>query len=306
MIIKYQCFRYPSILTKYSELKDSRVNEIKPNIKKHKGTPEEQVWKKEDAFAKLVLNSTSGLIDQQYSYLYYPEGAMKMRLCGQLILLKLTEVLTMRNFNVVSLNTDGIEVILPKNRLEEYYSVVDEISKHFDLVFEHEQYKSIRYKSVNSYIAIYDNGSTKKKGEFVTHPNLEDGWDELVIPKVVEMYYTKGIPIRMILNDPYKYGLHIYDFCLSKKISKNYQVWWNNLKQQNLNRFYVSKKGAYLYKQKGTKSKMENVLKGFPIMLYNKHEEKPFNEYNVYLPYYIQKIEKMINVFDNNQTTLFQ
>ena len=86
---------------------------------------------------------------------------------------------------------------------------------------------------------------------------------------------------------------------------KQFTLYWNGNKVQNLNRFYVSKKGAYLYKQKGTKSKMENVLKGFPIMLYNKHEEKPFNEYNVYLPYYIQKIEKMINVFDNNQTTLF-
>lgn len=86
---------------------------------------------------------------------------------------------------------------------------------------------------------------------------------------------------------------------------KQYQVWWNGNKVQNLNRFYISKKGAYLYKQKA-QGKMENVLKGFPIQIYNKHEEKPFEEYNVYLPYYIQKIEKIINVFDNNQTNLFK
>lgn len=218
LLRRFNCFRYPSIQAQYNELIRYRLDEVKPNIKKYKGTNEESKWKKEDAFAKLILNSTSGLIDQQYSYLYYPEGAMRMRLCGQLIMLKAIESFTQEGFNVVEINTDGITSVIKRTDLDKYYSIANKIADDFNLVFEHEIYKSIRYKSVNSYIAIYENGYVKKKGEFVTHPNLEDGWDELVIPKVIELYYTKGIPIRTILNNPYEYGLHIYDFCLSKKM----------------------------------------------------------------------------------------
>lgn len=304
-IQRYKCFRYPSIQTEYSELIEYRLNEIKPNAKKYKGTDKEDKWKKEDAFVKLILNGVSGLIDMEYSYLYNPEGAMKMRLIGQLTLLRTTEKLLSNGFNVISLNTDGCECIVMRKDINKYYSVINEIEQQFSIAFEHEQYKSIYYRNVNSYIAIYDNGRTKKKGEYVTEPNLEDSWDELVIPKVLEMYYTKGLDPRVILSDPYAYGLHIYDFCLSKKVGKQFSIYWNGKKTQNLNRFYVSKKGAYLYKQKDTKSKMENVLKGCPVMLYNKHEEKPFKDYNVDIVYYLKKIEKMIYYFDNNQTSLF-
>jgi len=54
---------------------------------------------------KLVLNSLSGLLDNQYSWLYYPEGAMKMRLQGQLVLTKAVENLAIADFQVVSVNT---------------------------------------------------------------------------------------------------------------------------------------------------------------------------------------------------------
>jgi hypothetical protein len=304
LIRKLKCFRFSSIQTQYEELIEYRLNEIKPNVKRFKGTDEEVKWKKEDTFVKLILNGVSGLIDMEYSYLYNPEKAMLMRLCGQMILLRTVEKLLQNNYNVISVNTDGIEAIVPKDKIKDYYDIVNGIGEFFDLVFEHEQYKAIYYRSVNSYIAIYDNGKTKKKGEYVTSPNLEDGWDELVIPKVLEMYYTKDLDPRTILSDPYKYGLHIYDFTLSKKIAKSYTLWWNNTPQQNLNRFYVSKKGAYLYKQKA-QGKKENVLKGCPIMLYNKHEEKRFEEYFVDTVYYLKKIEEMIYYFDNNQLNLF-
>lgn len=305
-LLKYlKCFRYPSIQSEYDELMRYRLEDVKPNVKKYKGTDEEDKWKKEDTFAKLILNGVSGLIDMEYSYLYNPEGAMKMRLNGQLIMLKAIERFIQEGFNVIEVNTDGVTSIIKRTNLERYKVIADEIANKFNLVFEHEQYKSIYYRNVNSYIAIYDNGRTKKKGEYVTEPNLEDSWDELVIPKVLEMYYTKGLDPRVILSDPYAYGLHIYDFCYSMKIGKAYQVWWMNKKQQQLNRFYVSKKGAYLYKKKDVKNKMENVLKGCPVMLYNKHEEKEFKDYNVDMVYYIKKIEKMIYRFDNNQSKLF-
>lgn len=298
LIINYKTIRFPEVLARYFGVKAERL------IAKKAGD------KRKDTFFKLILNSISGLLDNVHSWLYYPEGAMRLRLIGQLILTKVVETCILNNWQVVSCNTDGIEVIIPKEDMIEvdgkfigkYPDVLKSVEKQFNLDLEHEIYRKIVYANVNNYIAITEKGKVKRKGFFKLdfdekgNPEipLGDSVNELVVPKMLNLYYTKGIKAEEVLNEPEKFGLKIYDFCRSNKIDKSYTVYWNQEQQQRLNRYYVCPSAPYLYKQKRGKKTMENVLSGWGVMIYNEHVEKPLGDYNVDTRYYLSKVNEVI------------
>lgn len=306
-IENWSAFRFPEVLSTYVNFKHLRITETKPGMKKHsKGSPEWTDYFQQDLFYKLILNGVSGLLDMEHSWLFNPEGIMKVRCGGQLILLTLMEKCILNNIDVLSLNTDGLEVRMKKDQYPLYLDLVKQTEQQFNVQFEREKYNKIIYQNVNSYIAILENDSSKKKGDFVTQPELGNSVNFLVIPKMLEQYFTKGIYPKEFLSNIEKHNLHIYDFCASFKVSRDYQVIWNNEKQQRLNRFYVSKQGAFLYKQKNTKTKPDNMLKGVPVWLYNNHVEKPLLEYNIDFNYYISETNKIISEIERHgQTTLF-
>ena len=294
LMINYHCLRYKEVLERYIEVKTERLI-----AKKAKD-------KAKDTFLKLILNSTSGLIDNQHSWLYFPEGAMRLRLIGQLILTKCIEECILNNWQVVSANTDGIEVIVPKNELNKYKELLDNTCRLFNLDLEHENYSKIVYKNVNNYIAVTEDGKYKQKGLFVPKPILGNSVDELVIAKALEAYYTKDIQPREFISNPNKYDLHIYDYCKSNKIGKDFIVYHNGEIQQQLNRYYFSKKGAYLFKQKNGVGTMQHVNVGQAVILFNNYEEKSWEDYNINYNYYVSATQKIIDEIANfNQLTLF-
>ena len=294
LIINYNCIRFPEVLQRYLEVKNERII-----AKKAKD-------KSKDSFLKLILNSTSGLLDNQHSWLYYPEGAMRLRLIGQLILTKCIEQCIINKWQVVSANTDGIEVIVPRHMLKQYQEILDMVCNKFKLDLEHEYYNKIVYKNVNNYVAITKDGKYKQKGLFVPNPVLGNSVDELVIAKALEAYYTKDISPKEFITNPEKYGLHIYDYCKSNKIGKDFVVYWNGEIQQQLNRYYFSKKGAYLFKQKYGQGTMQHVNVGQPVIIYNVHKETSWEDYNIDYNYYIASTQKIIDEIANfNQLVLF-
>lgn len=261
--------------------------------------------KNKDATYKLTLNSASGLLDNKHSWLYYPEGAMKMRLMGQLIMTKTIEELAIADFKVISVNTDGTEVIVPKEREQEYLNIVNNIGLFFNLDFEHDIYKKIVYKNVNNYTCINQEENIKVKGSyFITEPNLGDSCDNLIISQALENYFLYNIPPEEYIT---KDCHHIYKFCMSKKVDKSYNVVWGEEQlSQRLNRFYVSKKGKYLYKNR--KGKSSHMLKNWGVNIYNEHEEKSIIEYNIDYRFYISETRKIINEIEipnKIQFTLF-
>lgn len=277
LIINYKCIRYQEVFERYTAIKNERII-----AKKAKN-------KSKDAFLKLCLNGVSGELDNTYSWLYYPEGALKMRLIGQLILTKFIETCVNNNWQVVSANTDGIEVIIDKSDIDTYKQTLDNDAKLFNLDLEHEVYTQIAYCTVNDYIAQTESGKIKHKGMFLTEPEIGSSNDFLIIAKALEAYFINNIkPEEFIRNHK-----NIYDFCAAKKISKDYQIYWNQAKQQQLNRFYISKKGAYLYKKKHNKNTMENVLKGYGVELFNRFEKR--DNYNINYDYYIQQTNSIIH-----------
>jgi len=302
LIINYQCIRFPEVLQKYIQVKDERI--IAKKAKE----------KQKDLFFKLILNSTSGLLDMEHGWLYYPEGAMRMRLIGQLILTKCVEMCLINNWQVISANTDGIEVIVPRHQLKQYKEILDITCNKFNLDLEHEHYEKIVYKNVNSYIAKTESGDVKRKGFFKLPFNekgqkeipLGDSVDEVVISKALHNYYINNIEPKEFISNPDKYELHIYDYCKSNKINKDWTVYHNNEVVQNLNRYYFSKNAPYLLKRKNGQGNFHQVNVGEGVILFNNFKEKNWKDYNINYNYYISKTNKIIEEINNyNQLTLF-
>ncbi len=292
-MINHQLFRFNSVLKRFTEMKDERV-EAKKNKEKSK-----------DALFKLILNGTSGLLDQEYSWLYYPEGAMKLRLLGQLVITLVIERLVLAGFQVLSANTDGIECIVPKNRLEEYYQIVNQVGTETNLNFEHQKYKKIVYANVNNYIALTEDNKIKQKGSyFLTEPELGNSVDYLVIPKALQAWYIDGVkPEDFVVNHK-----NVLDFCCSQKVDKSYHIMWTDRnfvskKQQRLNRFYASTKGGYIYKCRD--GKQSHLMKQSGVTIYNNHKEDIFPD-DINYKFYISQIKTIINqIKNNNQLQLF-
>lgn len=237
----------------------------------------------------------------EHSWLRNNIGIMKVRCGGQLILLTLMEKCILNNIDVLSLNTDGLEIYIENTKINLYLSLVKEVEQQFNVRFEREKYQKIVYSSVNDYVAILENGNLKKKGMFVTDPELGNSVNFLIVPKLLERYFIYGIqPEHAILDSKY----HIYDFCASQKVDKSFSVEWSGKKQQRLNRYYVCKSGAYLYKCKGDTK--HHMLKGWGVQLYNKHEEKEISQHNIDYRYYLGEVRKIISTIENhNQLKLF-
>jgi len=293
-IINHGICRFTEVLEKYSNIKIERLE-----AKKLK-------QKQKDTFLKLILNSFSGLIDNEYSWLYYPEGALKLRILGQLQMLKALDECIEKGYRVLALNTDSIDVIIDKNQEQEYYDVISKVEKQYNLVFEHEEIEKTIYSNINNYIQLSKSGKVKKKG-FYKHGDdipLGDSVNEQVVPKALELYFIKNIPIEESIMNPDKYGFHIYDYCKSNKIAKNYDVIYENRKIQNLNRYYFSKSRPYLFKVKKEKSTYEHVNVGEGVELFNKYEEKSWKDYGINYSHYISKARKIINEVQTEQIQL--
>jgi len=296
-IINNKFIRFIEVLGVYGNLKTLRIL-AKKNKEKLK-----------DLFYKLILNGTSGLLDQEHSWLYYTEGAIGLRMTGQLQLLRTLEELTINNFEVLSLNTDGVECKIEKSREKEYEDLMLNLEKEFNLNWEHDTYEWIRFSNINNYIAKTVSGKFKRKGlyklDFDEQGNREiplgDSVNFLIIPKIINKHLDTKIPVKELVTNWKKYGFHIYDFCASMKADKSFEIFWNNKKQQQLNRFYASRQGAYLYKKKN--NKLHHMLADSGVIIFNKYEDK--EDYNINYNFYIKSIMEILNGFIENRNTLF-
>ena len=129
---------------------------------KHEGKKQEQLP------LKLILNTTYGCQNNKYNDLYDPRGARGTCYTGQLLITELTQkIYNIGNVQLIQLNTDGIMVKLPKNKLDEYYKVCNDFSKKCGIELEYDIIKKIIQRDVNNYCMQYgdeNHTSIKAKG----------------------------------------------------------------------------------------------------------------------------------------------
>ena len=263
-----------------------------------------------DAF-KYAINGLSGNLQSQYSWTYDPELVVKLRINCQLMILMLIEKFDLLGAEIVQSNTDGILIKIKKSLLPEIEKAKDEWCKLTKLSMSKEEFERFYQYDVNNYIGvkkgfkeIKDPELIKKKGFFVDETNLGKGMSPKVIAKSLINYFVYNISPEETLKE----DKDIRDYLTYQRVSRDFIVEYNGEKALHINRFYMSINGGILIKykmEKGGKAQATRLCATSPVTIYNKFEDKPFEEYKVNYRYYKNEIYKIINELEINQLSLF-
>ncbi len=260
---------------------------------------------------KLALNSVYGKSNDEHSFLYDPLYTMKTTLNGQLMLTMLIEKLVLAGFQVLMVNTDGLECFVPKDKMGVYYSICKVWEANTKLVLEYVEYSKMIIRDVNNYISVSNKGKVKYKGMFEIEKELHKDNSFKIIPIALSEFFVNGVPIEHTIKN----HSNIYDFCGRQKFKgKDYgethvlEYDENNLaidkitKQQKNVRYYLSNKGCNFIK-KYAKGTDQFIHKGLNITIFNKYELK--EDYDVNYSFYIKETQKEIDNILTNQLELF-
>lgn len=283
---------------------------------------------------KIVLNSAYGLSNEQHGYLYDPQYTFSITVNGQLLLLKLAELLKkyVPSLMFYQLNTDGVTIGYDPKDAVGVEEAMTRWKNRTRLKLEDKYYSKMVIVDVNNYLAIDTKGGVKRKGLFGYSLNPEDkemdyhkNPSELIVPKALEKYFVDGIDVKetIMKHDD------IYDFCLGVKIKRDfelseyyYDATDNRIKKRKIDqtvvRYFVSKSTEKLKKEytkeymaehlakleekgkKGKNSKSSELSAGWNTSLFNVYKEKKMPEYKIDYQYYIQEARKVIDQVEPN------
>lgn len=252
---------------------------------------------------KLVLNSVTGKMQQETSWLYDPKSVFKIRINGQLILLMLVDILLQYNCEIIQVNTDGVMFIAKKDQESDIMESVSKLEQLTKLSFEADRYEAFYQYAVNDYFGVTDKNEIEKRGMFITESILGKGLAPTIIPKAVIAYLTKNIPLEKTIcecND-------IYEFLMAQRVDKKFKVEYDNHYIQRINRYYASTNGYWLYKVKETEDGLsyENMLKKSGVTILNKIDDTSTFDKNINYAYYLSEARKIVNELQCRQLDLF-
>lgn len=144
---------------------------------------------------KIVLNGTFGKLFSRYSIFYAPEFGIAVTIGGQLSLLMLIERLEVSGIEVISANTDGIEMKVPFGKQWLADSIIEWWKARTGLGMSGGNYWALYARDVNNYIRIELDGSTKRKGVFRESGLLENKHPDCdICADAVVAFLTRGVP----------------------------------------------------------------------------------------------------------------
>ena len=257
---------------------------------------------------KLTLNSVTGKMQQEESWMYDPFNVFRIRINGQLILLMLVDRLLELNCKIVQINTDGVMFIAKKTAKDEIQETVSEVERITQLTFESDNYEVFYQYTVNHYFGVVEGyGQShnpeliEKRGMFRTEPVLGKGLAPAVIPKAVINYFLTKQPVSEFIRQQ----TDIHDFLMSQRTDKKFKVRHGDQFVQRINRYYASTNGYSLYKV-DKDGKEENMLTKSGVTILNKMDDLPITERHVNYNYYISEANKIIADLSYQQLELFQ
>jgi hypothetical protein len=234
---------------------------------------------------KIVLNSAYGLSNDKHSFIKDSLLTMQTTVNGQLLLVQLMEELceNIPGARPVMVNTDGGEIVFPR----EYEPVYDKIclawEKMTNLVLEYEYYEKLIIWDVNNYIGIfkpyevsfekateiYENAYPKPlikkingkfyhypiklKGRFEIDKDLHKNKSNRIKAIAIYNYFVHGIDPEKTVKE----NKNIYDFCAAVRAKGKWKILQTciedgamfNEQTQKTVRYVVSKKGCKLVKE---------------------------------------------------------
>lgn len=267
--------------------------------------------KVENETLKLALNGLTGMLQNQYSWVYDPMMVFRIRINGQLMLLMLIEAVTTAGFQLLQANTDGIFVRVDNARFDEYLSICAEWENKTRLKLEHDEFERFYQYAINDYIGVkkgwsetHDPKLIKKKGLFIDEPILGKGLAPLIIPEAINKYFVEGIsPEETVYN-----CTDILKFCTFQKVAKDFHVEYGGEEVRHINRYYMSTNGKRLMKYKlenGTKIRLTNMCADSGVTLYNKFDDISISDRHINYRYYLNEVYKIITPLNSQQLSLW-
>lgn len=262
---------------------------------------------------KLSANSVYGKSNDKFSFLYDPQFTMSITINGQLLLAMLAEQLAqIPDSQVLMINTDGIEIMIPRDQEYLYKDICEYWEKDTKLTLEYIDYQKMVIKDVNNYISQSTAGKIKRKGFYEYNKELHQDNSFMIVPKALEAFFLHGIDVGHTIRS----HSDIYDFCGRQKFKgkdygETHEVAYDDdnlpydkvTKQQKNTRYYISSPGHTFIKQykKGTQA---FINKGYQVTIFNQYIEKPMNEYKINYDFYIKECYKEIDQIIDKQTLL--
>lgn len=294
---------------------------------------------------KLSLNGGAyGRLNTKRDWQEDPSAMLQVTIGCQLEILMIIEALVLKDFNVVSANTDGFDVLFKRSRLDEFFEICTYYEKKIGNSelgnIEYTEFEWIAQTSVNDYIAKkkgeWVNGNfiphvskepgdnLKQKGDFEVYKELHKNSSFTIFPLAYEKYFNEGIdPEDFIIKHD-----NIFDFCARSNSGSTYyhEAYKNNqsYKLPKLIRYYVSKDGLHIKKivkdEVDTNANDTNVQPAEELKtVCNKLPKEDYEKHlsNVNRKWYINKVKETIfaiengykpkknKIIDKNQLSLF-
>jgi hypothetical protein len=252
----------------------------------------------ENAMLKLALNGVYGDSNNQFSIFYDPLFTMSITLNGQLLLCVLAEgLMEIEGLTLIQLNTDGLSVRVPRANKWLVDTAAAAWQHKTKLQLEEAVYKAMFIRDVNNYLAVYENGTVKRKGAYEYDMDWSQNAGGLVIAKVAEKVLVDGAPIRKTLEQ----WPDIMDFMLRTKVPRSSYLAVEHdgvtSQLQNITRYYIAEGGGRLFKwmpplaKKPGEWRKIGVEAGWGVQPCN--DIRDAGKLPVDFNYYIQEIEKL-------------
>lgn len=234
---------------------------------------------------KIVLNSVYGLSNENHSFLKDSLLTMRITCNGQLLLVQLLEELceNIPGARPIMVNTDGGEIIFPKEYEDVYNTICKEWEKKTDLILEYEYYEKLIIWDVNNYMGVYKSKEidfdkatklfnseypkplikkinnnyhhfpVKLKGRFEINKALHKNKSYRIKTMALYNYFIHNLPIEKTLNE----CTNIYDYCAGIRAKGLWKIkqtcvedgtLYNHDTQKTV-RYFISKKGCKLIKE---------------------------------------------------------
>ena len=257
---------------------------------------------------KIILNSTYGLTGDANSFLYDPRMTMQITINGQLLLSKLAEMVSLAipEAQPLMFNTDGLEMMIPNDKIDTYKSICSVWELMTQLSLEHDQYSKMIIRDVNNYMAITKDGKVKCKGAFEWEDlakkkvaTFHKNKSFLIIPKAIYAWFVHGTKPEDFLDQ----NQNIFDYCGAVKAKAGWHfvdrrlVDGNlvNTKLQKIVRYYISDTGCKMVKCHQDTREIQVESGEWLQTTVNKIDtSKAFDKYDINKKYYLEEIYKQI------------
>lgn len=227
---------------------------------------------------------------------------MQVTINGQLMTMTLIEELELNGIHVISANTDGIVIKLPRDKFDVYKDITNRWNETNKMGADYETYKIIVSRDVNNYFDIQEDGTVEYKGALDPKQYLKElkkGYDMPIVAIAVFEYFVNNIPVMTTLRN----HKDILDFCKTQNVGRQFDVVYDvnengvikHIRSQRHVRFYVSTKGVIIQKENKISGAKSKLAGGNPVCVLNSLDDLPIEERNINYGYYYNECYKIID-----------